>query len=304
MRASILAFCTMVAACSAPEESEEESVTPAAVTPKDTCAAGEEKTGRDYAVRDEIVLREAPNEAANPILKPGLAADDKDRPVYATITSSVPVRETCRSGIWSKVRVLVTEELRWMSGWVPSAALREVPVGEGRRRIYGSGDIEWQPGSERYRKQILAVVNKVMREDKRCDAIDSQSLLVDNQGGDPRFTILCVGPAGTHDITFEASDGTNGRSFAQEAVNPGGGGEEPIGKVDAVTACEEAITQQLSQPKTADFHTFTDTTYHTDGSRARVTIGFRANNGFGNPIDATAECVFEGTTLSSAALIP
>lgn len=190
-----------------------------------------------------------------------------------------------------------------MSGWVPTAALREVLVDEAGRRIYGRSDIDWQPGSERYRKQILAVVNKLMREDKRCEAIDAQSLLIDNQSGEPRFTILCIGPSGTHDITFAASDAASGRSFAQEATQSGAGGGGPIEKSDAVMACMDAITGQLTQPNTVDFHTFSDTTFQTEGSRARVTIGFTSNNGFGNPIDATAECVFEGASLSSANVI-
>lgn len=78
----------------------------------------------------------------------------------------------------------------------------------------------------------------------------------------------------------------------------------PLDKGTAASACMDAITPMLAQPRSADFHTFTDTTFHTDGMRARFTVGLTAKNGLGLPIDATAACVFEGETLTSAELLP
>lgn len=66
--------------------------------------------------------------------------------------------------------------------------------------------------------------------------------------------------------------------------------------------CYDAITAQLRQPRSVDFHT-SDTTFSTDGSRARFTIGFTAKNGFGNEMGSMAECVFSGARLTSAAVI-
>jgi hypothetical protein len=287
------------------EEPEQAPVLSVNAPEPDRCEPSQERVSRDAEVVDETFLRVAPNAGAKPILKPGLAEDDKDREIYAMVTS-LPVREICRGADWSKVRVLVTEELRWKRGWLPTKSLREVKVGDDGRRIYEPSDIEWQPGSERYRKPILKVINTIMRDDARCEAIDQQSLLVEDQGGLPRFTILCVGPGGTHDYQFYAADAENGRSFKVRstgvATNAGVG--SPLGKADAVIACEKAMRATLSQPRTAEFRTFADTTYSTEDNRARVTIGFTADNGLGNPIDATAECVFEGTTLTSAAVIP
>ncbi len=78
----------------------------------------------------------------------------------------------------------------------------------------------------------------------------------------------------------------------------------PVDKGTAASACMDAVTPMLAQPRSADFHAFTDTTFHTDGMRARFTIGLTAKNGLGLPIDATAACIFEGETLTSAELLP
>jgi hypothetical protein len=303
-----LAVIMSLSACSTGEGAQEAEQAPAVTVTApepDRCDPGQQLINRDAEVADETFLRVAPNAGAKPILKPGLAEDDKDREIYAMVTS-LPVREICRTSDWSKVRVLVTEELRWRRGWIPTKSLKKVKVGEDGRRIYQASDIEWQPGSERYRKPILKVINTIMRDDARCEAIDQQSLLVEDRGSQPRFTILCVGPGGTHDYQFYPVDAENGRSFVVRpdqltGASTNGG---PLAKADAVMACEEAMRAKLAQPRTAEFRTFADTTYGTEDNRARVTIGFTAKNGVGNPIDATAECVFEGSRLTSTDVIP
>lgn len=272
----------------------------AEANPAAACSADEQVTGRDYAVKDEIVVQEQPSEDSQPILKPG-EARNKDTAVYATINSSLPVREICRKGAWSKVRVLVPSYQRWQQGWVPSTALRKVDVDERGRRIYTAADVEWQPGSEAYKKPILKVINTIMRQDSQCEAIDDRSLLVEGSGKEASFLISCVGPEGDNSISFTAADASNGRSFAEPAPDASAG-QPAIGKADAVMACEEATRRQLTQPKSADYHTFTDVTFTTNGSFARVEIGLDAKNGFGNTIEATAICEFEGPEMTTALL--
>ncbi len=89
-----------------------------------------------------------------------------------------------------------------------------------------------------------------------------------------------------------------------QAASPKEAVAGPVDKGTAASACMDAVTPMLAQPRSADFHAFTDTTFHTDGMRARFTIGLTAKNGLGLPIDATAACIFEGETLTSAELLP
>lgn len=272
----------------------------ATVQPALGCGPSHTQTGRDYDIGDETVLRTTPDAASAPILKPGLA-NDPNAAVNATITGDAPLRERCRSNGWSYVSVTAPEYIRWMQGWVPTSVLKSVPVRPDGRRIYRLADIEWQAGSEPYRSAIVKIANKIMADDRRCEVIDAQSLLVE-VGSRPKFTLACVGAAGTFPVAFSAADATNGRSFAAGPAQADANDGPPISKSDAFALCYDAITAQLRQPRSVDFHT-TETTFSTNGSRARFTIGFTAKNGFGNEMDKMAECVFSGARLTSAAVI-
>lgn len=257
-------------------------------------------TGRDYDLKDEAVLRIAPRDNAAPIVKPGLA-NDPDAAVHATLVGRVPLREICRNEKWARISVLAPEYLRWMTGWVPVSALKPIKVDATGRRIYVAGDIAWEPGSEAHKVVILKVANRIATEDRTCEAIDPASLLVEGERRNPQFTLSCVGKTGTTPITFTADDLRNGRSFAA-APQAADGGSEPINRTAAGIACMDAIRPQLRQPGSVDFNLF-DNTYNAEGARARYTITFSAKNGFGNAIEATAECVFEGSRLASATVI-
>ena len=248
-------------------------------------------------------MRARPGTNEPPVAKAGTSASTQDAIVAATVDNSVPLRELCRVEGWAHVRV-VANTLRWIDGWVPVAALRPLRLTADGRRTLVSQDIEWQPGSERDRTAILAVANKVIRQDRRCEAIDGRSLLVERAPGARRYTLLCDSASENVAIHFSARDATNGHSFAHEAEDETTGDAEPVSKADAIEGCQSAIEAQLFQPRSANFRTIMDTTFSTDGSRARVTIGFSAKNGFGNEIDQVAACVFEGSQLQSAEILP
>ncbi len=256
----------------------------------------------DAMMRTDTVLRQMPAAGAQAISNPASPPAAGDRDALATVTMDVPLRQICKEGNWSRVRVLATG-LRWMEGWVPATALRAIKLDpQGRRRLTYA-DIDWQPGSERDKAAILNIASLILRDDERCEAIDNRSLLVEGEGRSRRYTLSCDGPAGTHPITFSAGDAT-GRSFKMVAAADNAETAAPISKLAALDACSDAIRGSLHQPKSADFHTFTDTTFHVEGSRARFTVGFSAKNGLGLETDATAACIFEGERLVAAEILP
>ena len=258
---------------------------------------------RDTSVADDTVLRRAPARNATPIVNPEGTTKPSDIRALATATASVPLRIMCEEGDWTRVRVLATE-LRWMEGWVPKDALRKLVLDDAGHRVLTAADLEWQPGSEKDRRAIVKVANLILRDDKRCEAIDDRSLLVEGTRSDRRYTLLCDGPEGSFPITFTARDAA-ARSFAEVVtapVEPSVAG--PISKSDAADACMDAISAQLAQPRSADFHTFSDTTFNVEGSRVRFTVGFDAKNGLGLEVENMAACIFEGSTLVSAEVLP
>jgi hypothetical protein len=277
------------------------SASAAPTRPQPTCASTLPE--KDAAIRDEALVRVRPGKNEPPVIKPGTSPSAKDAVTLATMDDSVSLREQCRVNGWARVRV-VANTLRWIEGWVPVASLRPLRLTADGKRVLTTGDIEWQPGSERDKAAILAVANKIIRQDKRCDAIDGRSLLVEGSPGARRYMLLCDSAADEVAIQFSARDATNGRSFAHEAEDETSVAAEPIAKRDAINACQSAIEAQLFQPRSANFRTIMDTTFTTDGSRARVTIGFSAKNRFGAELDQVAACVFDGTELQSAEILP
>lgn len=260
------------------------------------------KPEQDAMVASDVMLRQAPTAKGAAIVDPAADAKPGDTEALATVTPSVPLRRSCDLKGWTRVRVLATG-LRWMEGWVATSSLRSFKLDKDGRRTLTASDIDWQPGSDRDRTAIIKIANRIVREDKRCEAIDNRSLLVEGSPGARRYTLICDGPEGSFPIEFTARD-TASRSFAMAAVEPGASEATPLDKTDAAMACMDAIRPQLAQPRSVDFHTFTDTTFSSEGSRSRFTVGFTAKNGLGNEIDSVAACTFEGSEMVSAEVLP
>lgn len=71
------------------------------------------------------------------------------------------VREICRAGKWSQVRVLTSSQDHGpLKGWVPTSALRKVPTSASGRRIYQSADFEWPDGSLPHRSAAVKIMKQ------------------------------------------------------------------------------------------------------------------------------------------------
>ncbi len=261
-----------------------------AVTPAtSTCGATDKQTGRDASVIELAELRTAADPASAKAKMP-IAGDLLD----ATIDESVPVRELCRSGVYSLVRILLPEELRKVQGWAPTKVLRAADTRANGSRIYDESYFEWLPEMTSHKALVVRAANKIAETDANCEAVDPVSPI-----GEPDqpgvFSLSCVGPRGSYPVLFTPTRIIGGKPPLADDV-------QPIAKADAHIPCVTAIEEKLSQPKTVDYH-LSDRSYSTEGGRARYTIGFTANSGIGLPIDAMAECVFEGQTLTSATVI-
>jgi hypothetical protein len=254
---------------------------------------------RDVVLAKDIILVTAPAANAPAIVNPDAETKPTDRDALATATVETPLRSMCEQAGWTRVRVLATG-LRWMEGWVPTTALKRVPVDADGRRTLAASEIEWQPGTKQDRAAILKIANRILREDKRCEAIDRTSLVAEGKGAARHYTLLCDGDGGPFEIKFSAADANNGRSFAKAAAGPNEVSAGPIGKTEAAMACIDTITQRLAQPRSADFRTFSDISYSSTGSRAQVRIGMAAKNGLGLEVDGTAVCTFDGATMTEA----
>ena len=126
------------------------------------CGVDGRVTMVDYAVKDSAPLRARADHQADQV-QLQLGTSGELTPIE--IDSSMAVREVCRAGEWSEVRVLqLPSDIGRAQGWVPSASLKPVKTDANGRRVYEAADFEWPEGSTRYKKAALTVINRVMAE--------------------------------------------------------------------------------------------------------------------------------------------
>lgn len=136
----------------------------------DRCGHHGTVTQTDFAVESEATLLTGPIAAAPPV-QFGIGTDTAPAP----LERSASVRELCRDGDWSEVYV-ASYPYGTLQGWVPSSALRTVPVTKTGRRLYRASDFTWPKGSEPAQAAVITIANRIMEQPPQCLAIDSENL--------------------------------------------------------------------------------------------------------------------------------
>ena len=252
------------------------------------CGGNGRATMMDFAVQTTTALRSRPDKHSDLVSMP-FGADQTARPV--SIDHTMPVRELCRSGDWSEVRVLMLpSDIGRAEGWVPTAVLRPVKTGRNGRRIYNAADLEFSDGSHRYEAATLAVINRVMEQDPKCDAINTL-ILVDKDSTGARLHFSCFGEP-ERSIDFSSADASNGRDFTP--AQP----VEAIKGADAILKCEDAARERLSHPSTADFAMLDVDFKSFDNGAATYSTTVTARNGFNLELKYQVVCEFTGSELT------
>jgi len=236
----------------------------------------------DIAVRESVTLRERADRRSEQVSIP-FGVNRDVRPV--SIEPTMPVRELCRAGTWSYVSILqLPSDIGNAKGWVPTASLRQVTTDKNGRRIYGPADFEWVNGSARYQKAILTVVNRVMVQNPKCDAFNSQSIMMNKDRAGPLIKVACFGET-EQTVDFRPDDATNGRSFAPV---------DPIDEKTAREACWAAAKERATHPSTVDISTFGGQFQPYEDGTASYRTTFSARNSFNLQLNYTIRCSFKG----------
>lgn len=230
------------------------------------CAPTTNKTDVDIGVGKEGgQLRARPDAKAKYLM---MKVGDEEIP--HSIDSSTLIREQCRSGSWSRVRIVSPSEFHNIAGWVPSSALVPIKTAPDGRRIYRATDFTWNPGSTANHAAIITALNTVLRQNPTCEAYDTQALLVSDTSSNPNIDAVCVGAKGDQHLIFALTDVQRGK--AVKAVVQ----EEPSSEVTttltrnaASEQCEEATLDKLIHPSTADF-SILDTTFEQTAMRRGI----------------------------------
>ncbi len=171
------------------------------------CGIAGTVTQVDFAVQSETILLTQPAAGADPV---PLQVGTESLP--APLELSASARELCRDGDWSEVYV-ASYPYGQLQGWVPSSALRSVPVTEAGRRIYRASDFIWPDGSGPAKSAVVTIANRIMDQRSVCLAIDTENLVMAGSGPAAVFSLPCFARGDIISFDFRAADAGNGRRF-------------------------------------------------------------------------------------------
>lgn len=278
-------------------EAEAEAARAAATVPEPTanpassCILGDGAPGDVVAVTGDHEMHEAPDAAAARI-KNEKASAALGETHYHQIDASTTVRRLCQIGDWTEVQIVTPDWLTSVRGWVPSSALRGIETSAEGARVFVEADFYWDDDTAKAKDQIVAVVNKIARENDNCPDPDPSSVAKSadkSKPGNPVFYVTCGSGADVFNIWFRPGDATDGTTF--DAVRL-------LSKAAASEACEQVAKSAAAHPSTVDFSRVMDLSYfaHKNGN-VRVTSSFTAKNAFDLELKYDIYCFFEGNRL-------
>lgn len=255
------------------------------------CGDGGIVPGDIVAVTGDHELHEAASSDA-PKIKNEKASLALGEVHYQQIDNSTTVRRLCAQDEWTEIQIVTPDWLTFVKGWVPNSALREIEHSDDGARLYVESDFYWDDDTSKYKPQIVAVVNKIARENSNCSQIDPSSVAKSSsrsKAGEPVFFVTCGSGADVFNIWFRPKDADSGEAFVAK---------EPLGQSAAVDACEMAAKQAATHPSTVSFSRVWDLAYipHVSG-RARMVSTFTAKNAFDLELKFRIDCLFDGPSL-------
>ncbi|UIF87991.1 hypothetical protein [Cupriavidus sp. UYPR2.512] len=238
------------------------------------CRSGIAEPIKSYRVTgSEVFLRATPSPNGKKLINEKTSSILKTT-WYMSIDRSTVVTEYCWQNGWSRVRVTTPD---WLSdthiGWVPSIALRERIRDVNGKEVFTDADFRWTKKTEAYKKIIVAGVNKVYRENSRCNEIDPSTAYISGEKGtraDPVFFVTCGRDAGAFNAYFSKSEAEAGTTLAAA---------KHIDRSHAINLCEGYARQRAAHPSTVRFSRVMDVAVneHPNG-RMSVRSTFTAKN--------------------------
>jgi hypothetical protein len=153
-------------------------------------------------------LRQQPNEDAEKFLNVA-ATEATKTPHYKNIDASTMVRVVGCTGDWREVKITEPSWLADNMGWVPVSVLRGVEYNPDGKRVYTEADFFWESDTSAYRTELVAAVNKIVRETPGCEKIQPASLARSPTRGtpeDPVFFVTCESGGPAKNVWFRPTD--------------------------------------------------------------------------------------------------
>lgn len=255
-------------------------------------AAAEAKrcgVGNIVAVSGNYELRKEPKETADKIVNQK-ATEALRKTHYHRIDNSTSVKIMGCSAEWTQVQIAEPEWLTDVGGWVPYKILRRIETSSDGARVYVESDVYWDNHTSNYKNQIVAMINKISRENAGCKKIDPGTVAKSDsrsKPNEPVFFVTCGEGSNVFNVWFKPTDITTTMTATA-----------PIQQGEAVRACEQAAKEKATHPSTVDFSRILDVAYSArpDG-RVSLTSSFTAKNSFNLELKFIIRCLFDGNTL-------
>ncbi len=257
---------------------------------------GFNKTEKTYKIKGpEVVVRKAPSKKSAKVINKK-ASEILKTTHYISLDNSVTVMEECTNGKWSKVRVTDPERLSSShQGWIKSKFLRGKKTDLKGTEVFTKADFYFDKKTRKYKKIIIAGVNKIHRENSRCKDIDTSSAYISGSKGtksNPVFFVACGKGAKSFNVFFSKSDIEKDKKMVAK---------KHISKAQATRLCEDHAKSKATHPSTVDFSKFLNlSTYETPNGRTRISSTFTAKNSLNLELEYNITCLFNGAGLIEA----
>lgn len=255
------------------------------------CGTGGLVLNDEVAVSEDVELRQTPTIDSKKV-KNEKASAALGKTLYHQVDSSTTVRRLCAQSDWTEVQIVTPEWLSDVKGWVLSKNIRIIEKQIGGARLYTQQDFHWDNDSRKHKKEIVAVINKIAKNNRNCTELDTSSMTLSpskSKPNDPVFFVTCGSGASVFNVWFRPSDGNTNAAFTAR---------EPLDRNSATDLCESAAKQAAQHPSTVSFSRLWDLAYqpHVSG-RARVVSTFSAKNSFNLELKYRIDCLFDGPNL-------
>ena len=164
------------------------------------------------------------------------------------------------------------------------------------RRVFVEADFYWDDDTSAFKPQIIAVVNKISRENVNCPDPDPQSVAKSDRSSPnaPVFFVTCGSGMDVFNVWFSPDDAKSDKTL--NAVLP-------PSETSAVSACEQTAVNAASHPSTVKFSRVMSLSFETfKNGNARVRSSFTAKNAFNLETKYDIICEFTGSEMSGVSI--
>ena len=195
------------------------------------------------------------------------------------IRNIINIIKTCGASVYNYKFILILSIVIY----VPSIAIAG-------NKTFTEKDFYWDDQTSPHKQTIIAGVNKVHRENKRCAQIDPGSAYISSSKGtknDPVFFVTCGKGNGVFNVFFSKSEVEKDKKLS--AVSH-------IDRATAIKICEKYVKQNATHPSTVDYSKLIDMKVNNfPNGNTRVETTFTAKNSFNLELEHKVECLFNAS---------